>query len=325
MRSAVHATFGKPAEVLVIRDTPLPEPGAGQVRIRMTLSAIHNHDLITVEGNYGYKPQLPAIGGTEATGTVDALGEGVTHLTPGQRIAVGGASGTWAEYFLAPAESCIPLPDAITDETAAQMVAMPLSALVLLESLGVKEDQWIIQNAATGAVAKVLAMIAASRGINVVNVVRRVEGIEELEKVGISNAVSSSEPDWTAEVRRITNGAPIVAAIDGVGGQAAGEMMSLLAEGGTLVAFGAMSGKPLEISASDLIFKQAAVKGFWLARIMKTAPREDLARWITELVRLIATGTIKLQTGGVFSLEDISAAAKASVEPGRTGKILLKP
>lgn len=262
MRSAVHATFGKPSDVLELQDSPTPEPGPGQVRIRMTLAAIHNHDLLTVSGDYGYKPPLPAIGGSEATGTIDALGDGVTGVQVGQRIAVSGVHGAWAEYFIASAASLVPLPDSIDDQTAAQLISMPLSALVLLEFIGAREGQWVIQNAATGAVAKALAMIAATRGIHVVNIVRRAEAVQELEQLGIDNAVSTADAGWKDKVRALTGGAPIVAAVDGVGGANAGELLDLLGENGTLVSFGAMSGQPLQISGGDLIFKQAVVKGF---------------------------------------------------------------
>lgn len=325
MRSAIHATFGNPAEVLKIEDRPLPEPGPGQVRIRMRLAAVHNHDLLTVSGQYGYKPQLPAPAGSEATGTIDAMGEGVSGFAVGQRIAVSGVHGAWAEYFLAPATSLVPLPEQIADETAAQLVSMPLSALVLLEFLGAREGDWLIQNAATGAVAKVLAMIAETRGISVINLVRRAEAVEELGALGISNVVSTDVDDWKDKVRALTAGAPIKAAVDGVGGPGAFDLMDLLGDGGTLVSFGAMSGKPMSISPGDLIFKQAVVKGFWLAKIMRTAAPADIGRWMSELVRLVATGAIRLQTAGVYPLDRIAEAMQASARTGRPGKVLISP
>ncbi len=138
MPSASHATFGDPAEVLVPGDSPVPQPGPGEVRIKTLLAPIHNHDLRTVRGRYGYKPDRPAIGGSEAVGVVDALGEGVEGLTAGQRVGAAYVHDTWVEYFIAPARMVIPMPDAIADETAAQLIAMPLSALMLLEFLEVK-------------------------------------------------------------------------------------------------------------------------------------------------------------------------------------------
>ncbi|MDF9440091.1 alcohol dehydrogenase catalytic domain-containing protein, partial [Acinetobacter baumannii] len=88
-------------------DMPKPEPKAGEVRIKTIMSPIHNHDVWTVRGSYGYKPTLPAIGGSEAVGIVDALGEGVEHVQVGQRIAVAAVHGSWAEYFIAPAQGII--------------------------------------------------------------------------------------------------------------------------------------------------------------------------------------------------------------------------
>ena len=81
MRAVIHPVFGEPRDVLEVAERPLPEPGAGEVRVRTLLSPIHNHDLSTIRGTYGFRPELPAASGTEAVGIVDALGEGVDQLT----------------------------------------------------------------------------------------------------------------------------------------------------------------------------------------------------------------------------------------------------
>ena len=110
MRSAIHTSFGEPVDVLSLGDQPMPHPAAGEVRIKTLLAPIHNHDLWTIRGRYGYKPELPAIGGSEAVGVVDALGPDVEGVALGQRVAVAGVHGTWAEYFLAPARLLVPMP-----------------------------------------------------------------------------------------------------------------------------------------------------------------------------------------------------------------------
>src|SRR3546814_8889430 len=102
-------------------------------------------------------PALPAIGGSEGLGVVDALGAGVEGLSVGQRVAAASGRGTWAEYLVAPARMVIPMPDAIADETAAQLIAMPLRAQMLLEFLPVGRVQWMVQNAANGAVGRAQA------------------------------------------------------------------------------------------------------------------------------------------------------------------------
>jgi len=325
MHSVIHTTFGDPAEVLSLGESPLPQPGRGEVRIRTLLSPIHNHDLWTVRGSYGYKPELPAVGGSEAAGIVDALGEGVDTVSLGQRVVVAGVHGTWAEYFTAPAALLVPLPDAIPDEAGAQLIAMPLSALMLLEFLKVEAGQWIIQNTANGAVGRTLAMLAAARGIHVINLVRRDAGVTELAEAGVSNAVSTATDGWQDKVRALTEGAPIRAGVDSIGGQAAGDMLSLLGEDALLVSFGSMKGEPMQLSSGDLIFKQVTVKGFWGAKVSQALSGDDKRRMIGELLRLTATGALKLPVEAVFAFEDAAKAAAASAEPGRKGKVLLKP
>ena len=108
MRVVSYASFGDPAVVLELGEGPVTEPSAGQVRVKMTRAAIHNHALWMVRGSYGQRPPLPAIGGSEAAGVVDAVGEGVTHVKPGDRVAGFGA-GTWCEHFITAAAGLVPL------------------------------------------------------------------------------------------------------------------------------------------------------------------------------------------------------------------------
>lgn len=324
MRALIHPTFGDPEQVLRIEDRPLPEPGAGQVRLRTLLSPIHNHDLWTVRGTYGFKPELPAASGTEAVGIVDALGAGVDHLAVGQRVATGGTFGAWSEYFLANAAGLIPVPDALSDEDAAQLVSMPFSTITLLRFLDVQPGEWIVQNAANGAVGRMLAQLGAARGVNVLGLVRRTAGIEELRTQGIEGVVATDQDDWREQVARVTGGAPIVAGVDSVGGSSAGDVLSLLAEGGTLVAFGAMDSPTMEIASSDVIFKQATVKGFWGSKVMPSLDPATRGELFGELVQRVTHGTVTLPVAGIFDAADIGAAVQASNTAGRIGKVLLR-
>lgn len=325
MRSAIHASFGAPADVLSLGDSPVPQPGPGQVRIRTILAPIHNHDLWTVRGSYGYKPDLPAIGGSEAVGTVDALGEGVSGPAIGTRVAVASVHGAWAEYFLAPAGGVIPVPETIPDEAAAQLIAMPFSAIALLDFLNVSPGDWVVQNTANGAVGKTLAMLASARGVHVINLVRRDAGIEELAALGIGNAVSTAAEGWQDRVRALTGDAPIRAAVDSIGGQASGDLLALLGDEGLLVSFGTMAGEPMQISSGALIFKQAVIKGFWGAKVSAAMPADRKAELLRELFQLVAGGDLQLPVEAVFGLDRIGDAVRASLAPGKSGKVLLRP
>jgi NADPH:quinone reductase-like Zn-dependent oxidoreductase len=325
MKSVVFDEFGSPRKVLRVADVPMPEPGPGQIRVRLVLSPIHNHDLMMITGHYGIKPNLPHHPGTEGLGIVDALGEGVGNLKVGDRVTGGVAGGAWSEFFLAMAAGLVVVPETIDDPTACQLTAMPMSAVRLLADLDVKPGDWIAQNAANGAVGKMLAILAAEKGIRVLNIVRREEAVAELAAEGIGNAVSSEHEDWQARARALTGDAPVLRAVDSVGGRASDELMDLVAENGRLVSFGALSGRPLQVSAENLLFKRATISGFWGAKPeLKMTPAE-LGAARADLVRRASSGELKLPVADVFSLDQAAEAAEASNEKGRPGKVALRP
>ncbi|MCU4417087.1 zinc-binding dehydrogenase [Acinetobacter bereziniae] len=325
MQSIIHRNFGEPVDVLESAEMPKPEPKAGEVRIKMILSPIHNHDVWTVRGNYGYKPTLPAIGGSEGVGVIDALGEGVEQLSLGQRVAVAAVHGSWAEYFIAPAHGVVPLVDTIDDETAAQLIGMPISALMLLDFIDLQKDHWLIQNTANGAVGKTVAMIAQARGQKVIHLVRRREAIAEMNALGIENVVATDQADWKQQVKAIHADQPLMAGVDSIGGKASGEILALLSENSVLVSFGSMTGELMQISSGDLIFKQAVVKGFWASVVNKQLSKERKKALIVELLTLAAQKKLVLPVEGIFSFDQIKQAASKATQGARQGKVLLKP
>ncbi|MBA8816768.1 NADPH:quinone reductase-like Zn-dependent oxidoreductase [Microbacterium halimionae] len=325
MRAVIHHEFGEPSDVLTVEDVATPEPSAGEVRVRTLMSPIHNHDLWTIRGTYGFKPELPARAGTEAVGVIDALGEGVEHLTVGQRVATGGTFGVWAEYFIAKAAGLIPVDDAAPDEVASQLVSMPFSALALLDWLDLSEGDWIIQNTANGAVGRLLAQLAPTRGINVVGLVRRDAGVAELAAQGINGVVSTESDGWEARVAEITGGAKIAVGIDSVGGDATNEVVSQLGEDGTLVVFGAMGAPTMTISSGSVIFNNITVKGFWGSRVMGSLDPKRRGELFTELLTRVGDGTLSLPTEAVYSFDQVRDAAAANFVAGRAGKVMLKP
>ena len=325
MRSATYNEFGKPTDVLSLGDRPIPEPKANEVRVKTILASIHNHDLLTIRGQYGFKPELPAIAGSEAVGVIDAIGSEVTDLTVGQRVAAASVQATWAEYFVAPAEMVFAVPDSLDDEMAAQLVAMPLSALMLLEFLAVESGQWVIHNAANGAVGKSLAMLAAARGVQTINVVRSSDALAELEAIGVKNNVNSEEDDWKAQVKSILGDDKISAAVDSVGGENSGELLSLLGHGGTFAVFGAMSGKPMQLNPTDVIFKQATLKGFWGSKLSQEMSVDNKQRLVDELIERAIDGKLQLPVEATFDLADISKAVDGKLQSDKKGKVLLRP
>ncbi|KFL29937.1 hypothetical protein JP75_17685 [Devosia riboflavina] len=321
MKTAIYSEFGTPEKVLTTQDVERPQPGPGQVLVKMVLSPVHNHDLMTIAGQYGFKPSLPAVPGTEAVGIVEALGEGVAHLKVGQRVA-GGGEKTWAEYYVGAAARLLPVPDSVSDETACQLVSMPLSAKMLLDTLDVSAGDWIAINAANGAVGKLLTQYAAEKGVKVLGLVRRNAAVEEMAVLGFKQVVATDGEGWQDKVRAITGGAPIVRGIESLGGDGAAQLSSILADGGQLISFGAMTGRPLKISAGELLFRNISVKGFWGAK--PPVKPERIGELLGELVRDAATGKLVLDIEAAYPISEVAEAVRASGEPGRRGKIAIK-
>ncbi|QDH14332.1 zinc-binding dehydrogenase [Formicincola oecophyllae] len=326
MNAVVLDKFGEPEDVLHPGTMPTPTIGPDQVLVKTIMAPIHNHHLWIARGLYGIRPPLPAVDGDEAVGTIAAVGANVKGLAVGQRVACARALGTWAQYFAAPADLVVPVPEGIDDETASQMLIMPMSALMLLDSLHLKAGDWLIHNAANGAVGKALAIMAKGRGIHTINLVRSPKALDEMVAAGITAGnISTAQTDWTQQAAKLMGGNHAAAAVDGIGGPLDVEMTSLLREGGELVSFGSQGGQAVVVSPADLIFRAITVRGFWANKEARSLPAADKARLVGEIVGLLQSGQLKMPVAGVYSFSHITQALEANAKAGRNGKVLLKP
>src|ERR1700742_1431750 len=123
MRFVVAQTVGEPSEVLHLQNRPIPEPGPGQVRIRVAAVPVEASDLHTIRGRYGFTPEFPAVPGIESVGVIDELGSGTDGLTVGQRVVTVAVRGTWQDYVVADAERVLPVPPNMSTSTAAQLLS----------------------------------------------------------------------------------------------------------------------------------------------------------------------------------------------------------
>jgi NADPH2:quinone reductase len=324
MRAITYAKFGKPSEVLELTNIEIPEPKDHEVRIKTLLSTIHNHDLVTISGKYGFKPKLPAQAGSEAVGIIDAIGSAVKHLHVGQRV-MATTTGTWAEFFIAPSAAVVSLPDVIDDASAAQLLAMPMSALLLLEQAKIQPGQWLIQNGANGAVGKLIEQLGQIQGFNVINLVRREASIDELKKMGAKYVVATDAADWKKTVKSYVSEHPLSVGIDAVGGEASQDLLSLLAENSQLISYGAMSGQSMQLSSSLIIFKNISITGFWGGKIFTALSAPEQLRVVSTIIQYVAKAQLTLQTGEIFKFEQIKDAVNANYRINRKGKILVQP
>jgi NADPH2:quinone reductase len=324
MKSVRFHEFGNPAEVLRVEEVQTPEPGAGQVLVKMRARPINPSDLLTVRGLYGSLPVPPATPGLEGMGEVASVGEGVTHLGAGQRVVPLGVAGTWQEFVVAPAERVMPVPDSITDQTAAQFVVNPLTAWIMtVDELALQPGEWLLQTAAGSTLGRVVLQIAKQRGFKTINVVRRREQAEELKALGADEVICTDEEDIPERVKEITGKQGVRKAIDAVGGETGAAVLRSLGRGGVMLVYGLLSGEPIPLDGGRMIFTTSTVRGFWLGDWMHTAPPERQQATTGAMLRAMATQEIVPPVEAEYPLEEVVAAAEHSVRTGRSGKVLL--
>ena len=189
----------------------------------MRARPINPSDLLTVRGLYGLLPTLPATPGLEGMGAIEAAGANVTHVQTGTRVIPLGVAGTWQEFLIAPAAQILPVPDVVSDESAAQFVVNPLTAWAMIEELKIEKGEWLLQTAAGSTLGRIILQLARERGFRTINIVRRREQAEELKRLGADETISTDEVSITERVREITEGRGVRAAIDAVGGKTGGD------------------------------------------------------------------------------------------------------
>ncbi len=325
MRAIRFDQFGPPADVLSLHELPLPEPGPGQVRVRLTHRPINPSDLLTVSGEYGRLPSLPATPGFEGVGRVEALGDGVTGVQPGARVVPMGAGGTWAEAVVADAARLVPVPDGVSDEAAAQFVVNPVTAWVMLaDELGMDPGDWLFQTAAGSTLGRIVIQLGKLRGLRTINLVRRREQADELLALGADAVLVESDGDEViGRVRELTGGKGVKGALDAVGGEAGGLALQALRPGGTLLVYGMLSREPLPLHNGEMLFRGLTARGFWLTHWFRRATPAHVAATLGTVMNLMSTGDLAPPVEASYDLADYRAAVAHAERPGRSGKVLL--
>ena len=326
MRALVFDRFGPPDEVLRLADVSAPEPGPGEVRIRLSHRPINPADVLTVVGVYPVRPSLPGSPGLEGVGRVDAVGDGVRGPAIGARvIPLAGLPGTWAEQMVLRADQVLQIPDGVSDQSAAQLLVNPFTVYALLtDELQLARGDWLLQTAAGSTLGRMVIQLARRRGIRTINVVRRRAQAEELLSLGADAVVATDDEPLVERVMAITEGQGARGAIDAVGGALGADVARSLGRGGVMIAFGLLSGETtMPVDVADLLFKGSAVRGFWLPLWFAAKPPDAMAHATAEVVTLVAEGVLTPQVAAEYDLADFREALAHANRAGRSGKVLL--
>lgn len=325
MKQVQFNAFGAPHEVAAcVEVADVGAPAADEVVVEIEAFPINPADLLTITGGYAVRPALPATLGAEGVGRVADVGSGVRSLTTGERVIVL-ARDNWCQRRKVPAAQVLQVPAAADVLQLAMLKVNPATALLMLRSyVQLQPGDWLIQDAANSGVGTNLIRLARADGVRTVNVVRRDALVAPLQAIG-ADVVVVDGPDLAERVRAATGGAPIKLAIDAVGGELVMRLADCLAEGGTVVNYGLLSGQPCMLGAHQTIFKGITLTGFWLGGRLPKMARPELEQLYGELALRVASGELRVEVEATYPIEQIKAALAHAGREGRSGKILVLP
>ncbi len=317
----IHAAGGP--EVMKWEDVPRPEPGPGEALMKQEAVGLNYIDVYFRSGLYK-APMMPLIIGQEGAGTVIAVGQGVTNLKPGDRVAYAGALGGYATERVIAADRLVKLPEAIDFKTAAAMMLQGMTAQYLIRrTYAVKSGDTILVHAAAGGVGLILCQWAKHLGATVIGVVSTEEKAEMARAHGAAHAVVG-HANLVAEVKRITGGAMVPVVYDSVGKDTWNASLDSLAPLGLMVSYGNASGPVPPVDISVL----AAKGSLYVTRpslATYTAKRADLEKVAAELFDVVSKGVVKIEVNQTFPLKDAAAAHIALESRRTTGSTVLVP
>jgi NADPH2:quinone reductase len=317
----LHA-FGGP-EAYRYEEVPDPTPGPGQVLVRIEAAGVNFIDVYQRTGLYPIK--LPATPGSEAGGTVAALGSGVTDLRVGDRIAYQGVLGAYAEQAVVPAERQVRLPEGVsTKQGAAAMLQGMTAHYLACSTYPLKPGDTCLVHAAAGGVGLLLCQIAKLRGARVIGTVSTREKAARARAAGADEVILYTEQDFEAEVKRLTDAKGVQAVYDSVGRTAFDQSLRCLAPRGMMVLFGQASGPvpPFELQTlnqrGSLFLTRPSLPHY-------VATRAELLERAGEVLGWVRDGKLRLHIGHEFPLSQAAEAHRQLQARATTGKVLLLP
>lgn len=318
-------SFGA-AEALQMRDWAVPEPGRGEVRVRIAMAGVNYIDVYMRSGQYAksqtYQTPLPMLLGMEASGIVDAVGAEVAGIATGDRVAYCLSRGSYAEYAVVPAAKLVPVPDGVSWEVATALQLQGSTAHYLSHSLfPLQPGQTCLVHAGAGGVGQLLIQLAKARGARVLTTVGNEDKAKIAAACGADHTILYRAVDFQPAVRALTDGLGVDVVYDSVGKDTVHQSIRCLRRRGTCVMFGASSGQvegiaPLELAeAGSIFFTRPHLADYML-------PHEVRER-AADLFALVADGRLRVAIDRTVGLADAAEAHRYIEGRNTRGKLLL--
>ena len=314
--------YGGP-EVLTHEDIPVPEPKAGEARVKIEAIGLNFIDIYQRTGLYPI--QTPFTLGSEGAGVVDAVGEGVTEVKKGDRVAYSMVLGSYAEFAIVPAWRLAPVPANIDGKSAATLMLQGMTAHYLAHSTyPLKRGDTALVHAAAGGVGLLLIQLAKQLGATVIGTVSTEAKAQLAKDAGAEHVILYTQSDFLAEVKKLTESRGVHVVYDSVGQSTFEKGLDCLRPRGTMVLFGQSSGPVAAFDPGKL----AAKGSLFLTRpslAHYTLDRNELLQRANDLFNWTASGKLKLRIEKTYSLADAAEAHRELEGRKTTGKVILLP
>jgi len=324
-----YESTGSPEEVLKLGSVPTAAMGSGDVSIKMLAAPLNTSDFNMIEGTYGIKAKLPAVGGNEGVGVVTKVGAGVTDLKVNDWVIPASPGfGTWRDEGVAPAKNFIKVPNDIPVPYAATIAVNPCTAYRLLRDFGsLKPGDVIMQNGANSMVGLAVIQMAREMGVKTVNIIRSDRPDAEntlrlLANYGGDVNVPDSYVGTPAFKEILSDIAPCKLAFNCVGGNSVLDMARSLPKGATIVTYGGMSKKAVELPGDILTSKALNLEGFWMSEWNNNATSEARTAMLADIATMIKSDKLSFLYE-MHDFDDFDYAMKQSFEPFGLRKVVL--
>ena len=309
-------------EVMRLEEIETPTPEEGQLLIKVAAAGINFADLAQRQGAYLTRTHTPATLGFEFSGTVAALGPGVTTPAVSTRVVAFG-EGAYAEYALDQAATTIPIPPNLDFTHAAAFPVQGITAYQLLrESAHIQPGESVLVHAAAGGVGTLAVQLARLMGAGkVIGTASNTNKLELARRLAADVAINYTEENWVEQVLQATEGRGVDIILEMVGGQVAGQNLQCLAPYGRMVIYGAASGQIAQFTGIQLMYKNQAIIGYWLTSQLQRPDR--IAQAAMTLMQYLISGQLEIVVGQTFPLAQAAEAHRAIAERKTMGKVVL--
>ncbi|WP_295822644.1 NADPH:quinone oxidoreductase family protein [uncultured Deinococcus sp.] len=323
MKAMVVERLGPP-DVMELRDVPVPTPGPGEVRIEVEAVGINFADVLAVAGEYLTRTKVPYTPGMEFAGIVESLGDGVTGVQVGQRVAALGGSGALARYSVVNAAGLIPVPQSLSGAQAAAFPVSYFTAYHGLKTLGRGvAGEWVLVQAAAGALGTASIQLAKALDMKVIAMASTEEKLSIARDLGADVTLLQDDEDRAQKVRDAAGGQGVPLILEVVGGKRFQESLDMAAGQGRIIVIGNASREQANLRPVELMKRNLSVTGLWLTSLM--SDRAATAEAAQVLSQLVGSGQVTPQVGPTYALADSARAFQDILDRKTTGKAIIEP